>query len=110
MNNNEKSIEPTVSANWREKPAHEIFSGINVYSVWQGETNGKAMVVKIEPGSKWEGIDTHATSPEEIFVIEGTFNDGNHDYEAGTFIHYPLGTSHIPQSDRGCTLFVFYPD
>ena len=38
------------------------------------------------------------------------FNDGVRDYPAGTFIHNPAGSSHVPQSRTGCVLFVFYPE
>lgn len=91
--------------NWKKQSAREIFPGIRVYSVWEED---KAMIVTIEPGSKWQGVDIHETRSEEIFVIDGVFSDGDRDYEAGTFIHYPVGSSHVPQSDLGCTIFVFY--
>jgi len=26
------------------------------------------------------------------------------------FIHNPVGSSHVPQSKTGCTIFVFYPE
>jgi hypothetical protein len=42
--------------------------------------------------------------------MHGVFNDGTRDYPAGTFIHHPIGSSHIPQSAIGCTLFIFYPE
>ena len=87
----------------------EIFKGIRAYELWQSKAGSKAIVVEIEPGSKWQGFDVHDTGSEEIFVVEGIFNDGERDYPAGTFIHYPLGSSHIPQSNTGCLLFVFYP-
>lgn len=99
-----------VFANWKDQPVQQIFSGIQAYSMWQGINKGKAVVVTIEPGCKWQGIDFHKDNSEEIFVISGTFNDGERDYESGTFIHYPIGSSHVPQSDTGCNLFVFYPD
>ena len=105
-----RQSEKIAFANWRSQPTQEIFPGIKATSVWQGETKGKAVVVTIEPGGKWQGFDIHETSSEEIFVVSGTFNDGDRSYEAGTFIHYPLGSSHVPQSDTGCILFVFYPD
>lgn len=90
--------------NWKKQSATEIFPGIKVYSMWEE----KAVVVKIEPNSKWQGVDTHETSSEEILVVDGIFNDGDRNYEPGTFIRYPVGSSHIPQSETGCTLFVFY--
>lgn len=110
MKNTKKSIESIFFVNSKQQESQEIFSGIHVKSMWQGATKGKAVVVTIAPGSKWQGVDTHQTSSEEIFVVDGVFNDGDRDYQAGTFIHYPVGSSHIPQSATGCTLFVFYPD
>lgn len=96
-------------SHWQDKPMQEIFKGINVCQLWQNQAGSKAVVVKIKPGGKWQGWDEHNTVSEEIFVIEGTFNDGKRDYPAGTFIHNPVGSKHIPQSDTGCLLFVFYP-
>ena len=49
-------------------------------------------------------------SPTRESAISGVFNDGVRDYSAGTFIHNPAGSSHVPQSETGCTLFVFYPE
>ena len=96
-------------ANWQDRPMQKIFTGIQACQLWQGKTGAKAVVVKIEPGGKWQGFDVHETGSEEIFVVSGTFNDGERNYPAGTFIHNPLGSRHVPQSDTGCLLFVFYP-
>lgn len=52
----------------------------------------------------------HEPGPEEVHVVSGVFNDGVRDYPAGTFIHNPAGSSHVPQSETGCTLFLFYPE
>jgi anti-sigma factor ChrR (cupin superfamily) len=65
--------------------------------------------VEIAPRGKWQGFDVHETGSEEIFVVTGTFNDGNRNYPGGTFIHNPISSSYIPQSATGCLLFVFYP-
>jgi anti-sigma factor ChrR (cupin superfamily) len=97
-------------ANWKNQPLQEVFPGIHAGQLWQGQTGAKAMIVKIEPGGKWQGIDVHETGSEEIFVISGTFHDGKRSYPSGTFIHNPIGSSHVPQSDTGCLLFVFYPN
>lgn len=96
-------------ANWREQPMTEVFEGISVCQLWTNNTEAKAMVVKIEPGAKWQGWDEHQISSEEIFVFSGTFNDGDRSYSEGTFIHNPIGSRHVPQSETGCLLFVFYP-
>ena len=95
--------------NWQDLPMQEIFSGISVCELWSNQAGSKAVMVEIEPGGKWPGFEVHETSSEEVFVVRGTFNDGDRDYPEGTFIHHPIGSKHIPQSAIGCLLFVFYP-
>jgi anti-sigma factor ChrR (cupin superfamily) len=94
----------------QDRPVQEIFSGIKARQLWQGEHGGQAVMVEIAPGAKWEGVDFHQDNSEEVLVMRGIFNDGTRDYPAGTFIHHPIGSSHIPQSTIGCTLFIFYPE
>ena len=98
-----------VSAETTKSPAVEIFPGIRARVLWEASRAGKAMVVEFSPGACWEGTDVHETGPEEVYVVSGVFRDGIRDYPAGTFIHAPQGTSHVPQSRSGCTLFIFYP-
>src|SRR5215471_11104938 len=43
---------------------------------------------------------------EEILVLEGVFQDEHGDYPAGTYFRNPPGTSHVPASKDGCTIFV----
>ncbi|MET7279094.1 cupin domain-containing protein [Kribbella sp. NPDC005582] len=90
-------------------PARELFPGIRLRTLWKGGA-ASAHVLEMEPGSSWEGIDVHDPGPEEVFVVDGVFNDGERDYPAGSFIHAPAGSSHVPQSTVGCTLFLFYPE
>ena len=97
---------------WRSienSPLQRVTEGIFVRQLWQGEASAQAMVVEIAPGAQWEGIDAHEDNSEEVFVVSGVFNDGVRDYSAGTFIHHSVGSSHVPQSKTGCTLFIFYP-
>ena len=89
----------------------EKFGGtIRVRTLWQAPNGATAQVVEIDPGACWEGIDVHEPGPEEVYVVSGVFNDGVRDYPAGSFIHNPRGSSHVPQSKTGCTIFVFYPE
>lgn len=99
-----------VWSNKKDSPAQEVFSGIRVRQLWQGKAGAQAVIVEIEPGAQWEGVDFHQDNSEEVFVINGVFNDGIRDYSEGTFIHHPIGSSHVPQSKTGCTLFIFYPE
>ncbi|WP_424972281.1 cupin domain-containing protein [Dinoroseobacter sp. S76] len=43
---------------------------------------------------------------EEIFVIEGTFQDEHGDYPAGTWLRSPHMSEHRPFSEEGCLIYV----
>lgn len=88
----------------------EVGAGLYRTILWEGEQGARAQLFEIEAGACFPGIDIHEPGPEEVFVLSGVFNDGIRDYPAGTFIHNPAGSSHIPQSKDGCTLFVFFPE
>ncbi|MFC3165801.1 cupin domain-containing protein [Ciceribacter thiooxidans] len=61
-------------------------------------------IVRYAPGS---AFPRHVHSGgEEILVLEGTFQDEHGDYPAGSYFRNPPGTSHVPASDTGCTIFV----
>jgi anti-sigma factor ChrR (cupin superfamily) len=94
----------------KDAPVRSRAHGTKIWDLWQGEKGAKALIVKIEAGGKFADIDVHEPGSEEVYVVEGVFNDGVRNYPAGTFIHNPKGSSHLPQSETGCTLFVFYPE
>ncbi|MBL1092868.1 cupin domain-containing protein [Streptomyces sp. 9-7] len=91
-------------------PVKELFPGVRIRPLWTGDNGAKAQVLEIDPGAAWERIDVHQPGPEEVFVVSGAFNDGFGDHPAGSFLHAPAGSWHLPHSDTGCTLFVFYPE
>ncbi|MFH8552573.1 cupin domain-containing protein [Streptomyces celluloflavus] len=93
-----------------DAPVREVFPGIRVRPLWTGGDGAKAQVLEMDPGSCWEGLDVHEPGPEEVFVVAGTFHDGDRDHPSGTFLHAPAGSWHVPQTTEGCTLFVFYPE
>jgi len=98
-------------AHFEDAPVKEKFGGaVKVRTLWRAANGATAQVVDIAPGGCWEGIDVHEPGPEEVYVVSGVFNDGVRDYPAGSFIHNPKGSSHVPQSKTGCTIFVFYPE
>ncbi|MEM6312114.1 MAG: cupin domain-containing protein, partial [Pseudomonadota bacterium] len=53
---------------------------------------------KFNPHRHWGG--------EEIFVIEGTFQDEHGDYPSGSWIRSPHQSAHAPWSDEGCLIYV----
>jgi anti-sigma factor ChrR (cupin superfamily) len=61
-------------------------------------------IVRYAPNSAFPR-HTHGGG-EEIVVLEGTFQDEHGAYPAGSYFRNPPGTSHIPASRDGCTIFV----
>jgi anti-sigma factor ChrR (cupin superfamily) len=61
-------------------------------------------IVRYAPGSRFER-HSHGGG-EEILVLEGTFSDEQGDYQAGSYLRNPAGTSHAPFSAEGCTILV----
>jgi len=98
------------SASIEEVPARSLFPGIRLQILWKGESGAVAAVLEMDPGSSWPERDVHEPGPEEVYVVSGMFNDGARDYAAGTFLHAPAGSWHVPASATGCTLFLFYPE
>jgi len=89
----------------------EFYPGVRKKTLYQ-DTASKAKVlqVEIDAGAKFLELDVHEPGSEEVFVIEGIFNDGVRDYHPGAFIHNPKGSAHIPQSKTGCKILVFFPE
>lgn len=94
----------------QDAPVRELFPGIRLRPLWSGDNGAKAYVLEMDANTCWQGVDVHEPGPEEVFVVSGVFNDGDRDYPAGSFIHAPAGSSHVPQTTVGCTLFLFYPE
>jgi anti-sigma factor ChrR (cupin superfamily) len=94
--------------NWHDVPAKEICPGIRKRDLWRGADGAKAQIVEIDAGATFTTLDVHSGA-EEIFVVSGIFGDGAKEYTAGSFIHNPAGSSHVPQSKHGCVIFVFSP-
>jgi len=69
-----------------------------------GEVARATSVVRYAPDSIFPR-HTHGGG-EEILVLDGVFQDEHGDYPAGTYFRNPPGTSHVPASKDGCTIFV----
>lgn len=96
--------------NWKEVPEEEVLPGIFQKHILDGEAGKKAHVLEFKPGAKYPGIHAHEDGPEQLYIISGVFNDGQKDYPEGSFINNPKGTSHIPQTETGCTVLVLLPE
>lgn len=61
-------------------------------------------LVRFAPGSAFP-FHVHGGG-EEVFVLDGIFEDEHGTYPAGTYLRDPVGTSHTPFTKGGCVLFV----
>lgn len=93
-----------------DSPTRELFPGVRLRPLWTGASGAHANVLEMDPGTSWPQRDVHHPGAEEVFVVQGTFHDGARDYPAGTFLHAPDGSWHVPATTTGCTLFLFYPE
>ncbi len=69
-----------------------------------GEVARASSVVRYAAGASF-AQHTHGLG-EEVFVLEGSFEDEHGTYASGTYLKTPPGSSHRPRSPEGCTLFV----
>ncbi len=69
-----------------------------------GEVARATSLVRYAPGSRFSA-HSHGGG-EEFLVLEGVFSDESGDYPAGHYVRNPIGTSHAPHTDGGCTIFV----
>ncbi|PSB39321.1 cupin domain-containing protein [Aphanothece minutissima] len=61
-------------------------------------------LVRWEPGTRFP-LHAHPGG-EEIFVLEGVFEDEQGAYPAGTWLRNPPGSRHVPFSGSGCLIWV----
>lgn len=78
----------------------ELFPGVTIQPLWQGDNGAKALITTIAPGAVWAGEDHHRPGPEEVYVVSGVLNDGVNDYPAGTFLHAPAQSCTFPSQTR----------
>jgi quercetin dioxygenase-like cupin family protein len=80
-----------------------LVPGLEVLPLHSRGTEGTALVrwapdTRFSRHSHWGG--------EEIFVLEGVFEDEHGTYPQGTWIRSPHGSVHTPFSLAGCTIWV----
>jgi anti-sigma factor ChrR (cupin superfamily) len=69
-----------------------------------GEVARATTIVNFAPGSAFSMHDHNGG--EEFLVLDGTFSDEHGDFGAGYYMRNPVGTSHTPFTDEGCTILV----
>jgi hypothetical protein len=103
------NLSGVVTARWQSLPATTIYPGIRKHDLWQGTmAQGRwywnSTVARDSPISMFMAPDR-----KKFLLSRAFFSDGRHKYPAGSFIHSPAGTAHVPQSKEGCVILVFFP-
>lgn len=107
---NSLNFDGVITANWKTAASTEVAEGIYERVLWRGDNGKRVIVFEFKAGATFPGIEVHEIGPEQIYVISGIFNDGREDFTAGSFIHNPIGSAHVPQSKHGCVVLVSYPE
>jgi anti-sigma factor ChrR (cupin superfamily) len=94
-----RAVVDTVNADWRPG----LVDGLSVLPLFEFGTQHTAMVrwapkTFFSPHRHYGG--------EEIFVVEGVFEDEHGRYPAGTWIRSPHMSQHQPFSHEGCLILV----
>jgi anti-sigma factor ChrR (cupin superfamily) len=80
-----------------------LVDGLSVLPLHQFGTESTALV-RWQPGTRFNR-HTHFGG-EEIYVLEGTFEDEFGSYPAGTWLRSPHHSMHTPFSNEGCLIYV----
>lgn len=102
LDRSEKLAINTEKMEWESSPSKGVFrKKLEREGVESGLTTS---VVKYDSGTSFSAH--HHPQGEEIFVLEGVFEDEHGAFPKGTYFRNPPGTSHSPKSTNGCQLFV----
>ena len=103
--NLDRSIVLTINTTdmaWQESPSAGVHrKKLEREGVESGLTTS---VVKYESGTSFSAHN-HPCG-EEIFVLDGVFEDEHGKFPKGTYFRNPPGSFHSPKSPQGCELFV----
>nr|NKB21125.1 hypothetical protein [Alphaproteobacteria bacterium] len=87
--------------NWELRPNGTVES---IMLDQQDGFDKRTQVVRIMPGGE---VPMHGhPNGEEVFVLEGSFEDQMGSYAAGTWIRNPIGTKHSLKSEEGSMFFI----
>ncbi|SER19675.1 ChrR Cupin-like domain-containing protein [Gracilibacillus ureilyticus] len=86
---------------------------------WKAVDEGVEMaILRFEPGevrallrfAQGKGYPRHRhPEGEEVFVIDGIYEDMGVSYGPGSYLYYPPNSDHAPTSPTGCTILVISP-
>lgn len=97
------AVMDSTAMEWQRSPAEGIWRK-RLEHVGSAEAGRVTSLVRFDPGAHFP-FHGHPDG-EELFVLEGVFQDEHGNYGPGTFTLSPDGSDHAPWSDEGCLIFV----
>ncbi len=88
------------SAEWRDGDV----PGLQVLELYgEAPHPERIRLLRLEPGTVLES--EVYLGGQEIFVVEGELENGEHSYRAGSWARYPAGSRHALKSESGCLFY-----
>lgn len=81
--------------------------GVLQATLYQASEAARTVLMRLQPGTLTEP-HAHETESEEIFVLEGSFEDDDGSYRPGDYCIRPAGKTHRAWSSTGCVAIVIY--
>ncbi|MDF3084922.1 cupin domain-containing protein [Burkholderia sola] len=83
----------------------EAAPGIFIKMLHHTDEGVMVRLIRFAPGAVLPMEDTHDLGLEIVHVLDGTLTDNAGSYPAGSILYGKKGSSHIPASVEGCTIF-----
>ncbi len=90
---------------WRQTPSPGVRWKKLRHDVSRGES---AVLLEFQPGASY-AAHRHPAG-EQYWVLEGSLEEGENSYGAGTYVYHPPNSTHRPSSRAGCLLLVLLPE
>jgi anti-sigma factor ChrR (cupin superfamily) len=82
---------------------HSFSEGIEMLTL-RSEPGANRVLLRLAPGTGYPVH--HHEVVEEVFVLEGVYEDLDGCYGPGAYLRYPAGSSHNARTTTGCTFLV----
>ncbi|MBU4629224.1 cupin domain-containing protein [Pseudomonas sp. BF61] len=81
--------------------------GVLQATLYQSSVAARTVLMRLQPGTHTKP-HSHPTESEEIFVLDGCFEDDDGAYRPGDYCIRPAGKIHRAWSCTGCIAIVIY--
>jgi anti-sigma factor ChrR (cupin superfamily) len=82
---------------------HAFSEGVEILTL-RSESGANRVLLRFAPGKGYP-VHQHGVA-EEVYVIEGVYEDMGQQFGPGSYLYYPPGSVHNAFSTTGCTFLV----